>query len=87
MASSKGESDELSQKSGGDSPAAGGALPLVPLDEEANPPMASVKPGKPFAMQVRNGKARLELVRRVAERGGIRHVFAGTLKLSLPGPR
>ncbi len=49
--------------------------------------MARVKPGKPFAMQVRNGKARLELVRRVAERGGIRHVFAGTLKLSLPGPR
>ncbi len=49
--------------------------------------MARVKPGKPFAMQVRNRKARLELIRRVAERGGIRHVSAGTLKLLLPGCR
>lgn len=53
-------------------------------EEESDQQMARVQPSKPFTTHKRDRMSRLALLRKVAERGGIRHVLGGTLKLNVP---
>lgn len=46
--------------------------------------MLAPRQTKPYATRKNRQGFKLELLRRVARRGGVRHVSGGTLKLTLP---